>query len=155
MATGTVKWFRQALLDIGKGLHNLSTADLRLGVATAAVVPTQDTADPHWGGTGTTNMATNQVALATGYAGPIVLTGESWTLVSGVPTLRADIVTIAQDASGFTNAGYAYVYDNTDANKRCLGYVELAAAGNVSNVGGPVEVNWSGASNDVLTLTGI
>ncbi len=61
MATGTMKWFAQGLLDLGNKIHNLSSDTLNLGIVTTATVPALSTAAPHWGGTGTTNFATNQV----------------------------------------------------------------------------------------------
>ena len=155
MATGNMKWFNQALLDLGLKKHNLATDDLRMAIVTSAVVPSQTTAVPHVGGTGTTNFATTQVAVAgTVYTAPIILTGESWTLVGGVPTLRADVITLAIDAAGFTNGAWGIVYNNTDANKSAIGYVELSAGGSLSLVNGQVVIDWNGSTNDLLTLTG-
>ncbi len=154
MATGTVKWFVQALLDLGNKIHDMDGDDLRMGIVTTAVVPTKDTAAPHWGGTGSVNMATNQVAVAgTSYTGPIVLTGESWSIVSGVVTFRADVITLPVDASGFTNGAYGIIYNNTDANKRALGFIELSAGGTASLVAGQLVIDWAGATNDLFTLT--
>jgi len=153
MATGTVKWFAQALLDLGNKIHDIDTDDLRLGIVTAATVPTLATAAPHWGGTGTTNFATNQVALATAYTGPIALASKTWSLVSNVATFRAAIVSIAQDAGGFVNGAYGIIFNNTDANKRALAFVELSSAGTLSLAAGAVDIDWSGANNDILTLT--
>lgn len=149
--TGNIRWFAQALHDLGNGVHNLSTADLRLVLLTGAVTPAIGTAGPHVGGTGTTNLITNQVALGTAYTGPIVLTGESWTLVAGVPTLRAAIVTIAQDAGGFTNARWAAIFNQTDANRRALCFIDLGSDRSI--VGGSLTLDWSGADNDILTIT--
>jgi hypothetical protein len=153
MATGTVKWFAQGLLDLGNKIHDMDGDDWRLGIVTTTTTPSITTAAPHWGGTGTTNFATNQVATGTAYTGPIALTTESWTIVTGVPTWRADIVTIAQDAGGFTNGAWGIIYNNTDANKRAIAYIELSAGGTLSLVAGSVTIDWSGATNDILTLT--
>lgn len=154
MATGDVKWFQQAILDLGNKIHNLSSDALRLGIVTTATVPAVGTAGPHWGGSGTTNFASSQVATGgTSYTGPISLTSITWTLVSGVATLRFAIINLAQDASGFTNGAYGILYNNTDANKRALGWVEISSAGTASLVSGSIQIDWSGANNDVLTGT--
>lgn len=153
MATGDVKFFAQGLLDLGNKIHSLSADDWRLGIVTTATVPSISTAAPHWGGTGTTNFATSQVATATAYTGPIALANESWTIVSNSPTFRADNVTVAQDASGFTNGAWGIIYNNTDANKRAIAFVELSAAGSASIVSGPLTIDWNGATNDILRLT--
>ena len=62
MARGDIKWFAQALHDLGNKIHDLDGDDIRMGIVTNATVPAVSTAAPHWGGTGTTNFATNQVA---------------------------------------------------------------------------------------------
>lgn len=152
MARGDIKWFAQALHDLGNKIHDLDGDDIRMGIVTNATVPGIDTAAPHWGGTGTTNFATNQVATATGYTGPIVLGTEQWTLIAGGPRFRLTTdPTIAQDASGFTDGYWGIFYNNTDTNKRALAYMDLG--GPVGNVAGPIDTLWNGASNDVLSLT--
>lgn len=140
MATGTIKWFAQGLHDLGNKIHDLDADDFRLGIVTTTTVPAVNTAAPHWGGTGTTNFASNQVATATAYTGPIVLASESWSLTATGAAMDFADVTISQDASGFANGGWGIVYNNTDANKRAIGYIELSAAGSLSNVAGPITI---------------
>jgi hypothetical protein len=150
MARGDIKWFAQGLHDLMNKLHDLDNDDIRLGIVTNATVPAVNTAAPHWGGTGTTNFASNQVATGTAYAGPIVLT-ESIALTAAGADWRLVDVTIAQDAGGgFANGYWGVIYNNTDANKRALGYLDLG--GPVGNVAGPIPIEWNGATNDVLRL---
>lgn len=152
MARGDIKWFAQALHDLGNKIHDLDGDDYRLGIATNSTVPSVDTAAPHWGGTGTTNFATNQVATGTGYTGPIVLSVEQWALVTGGAKFRVtNDVNVPQDASGFTNGYWGIVYNNTDANKRAICYIDLG--GPVGNQSGPIDIQWNGASQDLLSLT--
>lgn len=153
MATGDVKWFQQAVLDLGNKIHNLGSDVLKMGIVTTATVPSMSTAAPHWGGTGTTNFATNQVGTGGGYTGPITLASVTWTNVSGVLTLRATDVVISQNASGFSNGAYAIIYNDTDANKRAIGYVELSAGGTATIVTGSLTIDWQGAGTDVLRIT--
>ena len=153
MATGDVKWFQQGVLDLGNKIHNLASDALQLGIVTTATVPSMSTAGPHWGGTGTTNFATNQVGTGGGYTGPITLASVTWTNVSGVLTLRATDVVIPQNASGFTNGAYGIIFNNTDANKRAIAYVELSAGGTLSIVSGSVTIDWQGLGTDVLRIT--
>jgi hypothetical protein len=153
MATGDIKWFAQGLHDLGNKLHNLSSDALRLGLITSATTPTVGTLAPHFGGTGTTNMATNQVIAGTSYtAGGPTLTGVFWTNVGNtVPTLRAAQVTINQDAAGFTNARWGIIYNNTNAAKQAIGFIDLGADRSI--VSGSLTLDWSGATDDVLTIT--
>lgn len=150
MATGTIKWFAQGLLDLGNKIHNLSSDTIKLGIVTAAPPPSLSTAAPHWGGTGTTDLSATQVTIAgTQYTGPKTLANVTWTLVSNVATLRADDVVMTIDAAGFTNGAFAIIYNDTDANKRALGFVELSAGGTLSLVAGAVTIDWN---TDILTV---
>jgi hypothetical protein len=60
-------------------------------------------------------------------------------------------VTIAQDAAGFTNARWGIIYNNTDANKRAIAFIDLGSDRSI--VSGSLTLDWSGATNDVLTIT--
>lgn len=154
MAQGTMKWFAQGLHDLGNKIHDLDSDDWRMGIVTTATVPAVNTAAPHWGGTGTTNFATNQVATTgTSYTGPLVLTSEAWTLTStGASMDWADtVMQLAQDASGFTNGAYGIIYNNTDANKRAIGYLEISSTGAASLVAGAVNITLSGSGSFALS----
>lgn len=153
MATGDIKWFQQAVLDLGNKIHNLSSDALQLGIVTATTVPALGTAAPHWGGTGTTNFAANQVGTGGGYTGPIALSGVTWSNVSGVITLRATDIVVPQNAAGFSNGAYGIIFNNTDANKRAIGFIELSAAGTMSIVSGSFTIDFQGAGTDVLRIT--
>lgn len=153
MATGNIKWFADGLLAICSKAMNLTSDSLLLGIVTTATVPSLTTAVPHWGGTGTTNFATNQVGTGGGYTGPITLASVTWTNVSGVLTLKATDVVIPQNASGFSNGAWGIIYNNTDANKRAIAFIELSSAGTLSIVSGSVTIDFQGSGTDVLTIT--
>ena len=153
MATGNIKWFGDGLLAITKKAMDLSTDTLNMGIVTTATVPTVSTAVPHWGGTGTTNFATNQVSTGGGYTGPITLASVTVTQTGGVVTLKATDIVIPQNASGFSNGAYGILYDNTDASKRAFGFIELSAAGSASIVTGSLTIDFQGSGTDVLTIT--
>jgi len=151
MARGDIKWFAQALHDLGNKIHDMDSDAWRLGIVTSTTTPGVNTTAPHWGGTGTTNFSTNQVATGTAYTGPITLTVNSWKLTASGADWRLADVTIAQDAGGgFSNAAWGIIYNNTDSNKRAVAYVDLG--GPIGNVSGPITIEWSGATNDVLRL---
>jgi len=128
MASGDFKWFAQGLHDLGNKIHDLDTDDWRMGIITTAATPAVNTSAPHWGGTGTTNFSTNQVATGgTSYTAPIVLTSEAWALNATGAAMDCADITLAQDASGFTNGRCGIVYNNTDANKRAVGFLDLGS----------------------------
>ncbi len=128
MAAGDFKWFAQGLHDLGNKIHDLDADDFRMGIITTATTPAVNTAAPHWAGTGTTNMSTNQVVTTgTSYTAPLVLTSEAWVRTATGAAMDVADITLAQDASGFTNGRWGVVYNNTDANKRAIGYLDLGS----------------------------
>jgi len=157
MATGDIKWFAAGLLQLGTKIHNLTSDTLKMGIVTSATAPSIDTAVPAWGAGGTTNFLSNQVATGgTSYTAPVTLASVTWTTVGsgpGVPTLRATDITLAQDASGFTNGAYGIIYNDTDASKRAIAYIELSSGGAASLVAGSLTINFQGAGTDVLKIT--
>lgn len=145
MAAGDFKWFAQGLHDLGNKIHDLDADDWRIGIATSVTTPAVNTSAPHWGGTGTTNFATNQVATGTAYTGPIALASEAWTLTATGANMDFADVVIAQDASGFTNGRWGIVYNNTDANKRAIGYLDLGSDRSIVGGSLTLQINASGA----------
>lgn len=155
MASGDITWFKQALLDLGKALHNIDTATIKVGIIKSAANggfdPTATLADPRWGTGGTTNLSTGQVTTGgTSYTAPLTLASKTWAAVSNNPTLAANTISLAQDASGFTNGRWAIIYNDTDAGKRALAYVDLGA--DRSLVTGPLSIDWYGVGNEILNL---
>lgn len=150
MATGTMKWFAQGLHDLGNKIHDLDSDTFKLGIVTG-VTPAVNTAAPHWGGTGTTNYASSQVATTgTSYTGPKTLASPTWTLGATGAVFDAADISMAQDASGFTNGGYGIVYNDTDANKRAIGYLEISATNAASLVSGAVNITFN--ASGILSL---
>lgn len=149
MAAGDIVWFDQALLDLGEKLHDLSTDTFKLGLITAVVTPATTTTDPRWGAGGSTNLSTNAVATATAWTGPVTLASVTWTIATGTPTFdAADPSTIAQDASGFTDARWGVFFNDSDAGKRALAYLDLGSARSI--VTGPLSITFN--ASGILTL---
>ena len=152
MATGDVTLFNSFRSEIGDAIHNLSSNDFFFGLVTNTAPPTQTTAGPHWAGTGTTNLATNQVSTTAGYTGPINVSTtitDNWTISGATATFDVDDVSLTQNADGFTDAYWGVIYNNTDANKRAICFLEMG--GPVSLVAGDVSVTWNAAG--VFTLS--
>lgn len=148
MATGDIVWFDQALGDIPNAVHNVTTATLKLGLITSSTTPAATTSDPCWGAGGSTNMSTNKVAEATAWTGPATLTITTSGLSSGKFVLDGNDVTVAQDAGGFTNARWGIIYNDSQAAKKCLAYVDLGSDRSI--VSGPLTITWATAG--ILTI---
>ena len=152
MAVGDIKWFSGALLEVGRGTHNLASHSLKCGLVTSVVTPTISDTDPRWGAGGSVNFATNQVTPGGNYAtGGPTLAAVTWTNVANVPTLRATDISILQNASNPTNARWGIVYNDTAANKNALGFIDFGSDRNLTT--GDFTINFGGAGTDILTLT--
>lgn len=154
MARGDVHWFAQALLDGFKKKHDFSADTVKLGIVSNLPALTVNIANPFWGSSGGgTDLSANQVALATGYAGPVALASVTWSEVANVPTFAANSVSVAQDAGGFSNGAFGVIYNDTAANKPAFAFVDLG--GPVGNQNGPLAINWnsSAVSGPILTIT--
>lgn len=141
MAAGDIVYFDQWCADVQKALHDMETGTFKLGLITSAVTPSATTADPRWGAGGTTNFATNQVTPGGNYAdGGPTIGNPTVSLSGGAGVFDADDVSITQHASNPTNARWGIIY-NTATGNRCVGYVDLGAAVDLS--AGAFSVTWN------------
>lgn len=150
MARGDVKWFAAYEKAAKSGVgFNLTSDTLKLGIVNNTTAPSVSTNDPRWGAGGTTDFSANQVATGTAYTGPITLSSVTYNRSNGVVTLDAADITVAQDASGFTNGYYGIIYDDTVAGKYAIGFIDLG--GPVSIQGGALNITWN--ASGILTET--
>lgn len=150
MATGDVSWFDQALADVANKKHNLFTGGdtIKLGLVDDTTTPTASASDPRWGAGGSTNFSTWQVGTGgTEYTGPITLTSTG-ALSGGKFVFDASDVTIDQDASGFTDARWGIIYNDTSAGKEALAWVDLGSDRSI--VTGPLTITWN--ASGILTI---
>lgn len=141
MATGDVTFFNQFKVDLGNKIMDLDSDSYKVGFVTSSATPAAADAAPHWGGTGTTNFATNQVTPGGNYAtGGPSLAGLAYTNAAGTVSWKANKISIAQDASNPTNARWGIIYNNTDTNKRAVGFVDFGSARDLSQAS--FEIRW-------------
>jgi len=146
MAVGDVTIFEEFALNVATGAYDLTSSGdtIKLGIVNNSTVPTAATATPQWG-----DFSANDVSASGNYvANGITLTNQSWTEADGTATFDADNVTISQSASGFTNAYWGIIYDDTLASDPCIGFIELGT--NVSEVAGTITITWAGTG--IMTI---
>lgn len=152
MASGDITLFDQFGVDKGNKIHDLDGDTFKFGIIDSTLAPTDADAAPHWGGTGTTNEATNEVTAGGNYAaGGVTLTTTTFTNAAGVVSWKADKVTIAQHASNPTNARWGVIYNSTDANKRCVCFVDLGSVLNLTL--GPFEFRFASVDGNGTITT--
>lgn len=132
MAAGDMHVFDDHLLQMGNEQHDLNASDtIKMALVTNTSPPVETSADPHFGGTGTTDLSANEIAATGAYvAGGVTLANFSLTESAGTVTADADdpaSPTWAQNGSSPTNARWAVIYNNTDTRKGCIAYIDLGA----------------------------
>lgn len=145
MARGDFTVFEEFAANIGDGEHDLSADTLKLGLIDNSLAPTAADASPAWG-----DYSANEVSTAGGYtANGETLTTVTYTEADGVATLDADDVDLVQNGSGFTDAYYGILYNDTNASDAAIGFVDLG--GPVSEQDGPISIAWN--ASGILTVT--
>lgn len=141
MAQGDVTIFQVFRLELGKETHDLSSDALYVGLVDDTLTPAEDDTTPTW-----SDYSANEVTTGTSYsANGVALTNITWAVDgNGDVKLDADNVTVAQDASGFTDARWAIIYNSDAASGEAIGFVDLGGA--VSIQGGPLNINWDGTN---------
>lgn len=141
MAAGDVTFFDQFLEDEGTAVHNLDTGVIKLGLIDAVVTPTASDATPAWGVSSGVDYDGNEVTTGTSYTagGPDITATFSQT--AGTATLDATNVTIATDASGFTDARWGIIYNETATNNEAIAYLDLGTARSIQ--AGSLTINWN------------
>ena len=148
MAAGDVTPFNNVPIDALTEAHDWSSADtLKIGLITSAQTPTANDATPAWG-----DYSSNEVSTGSSYTGPITLSSVSLSRSSAVTTLDAANVSITQDASsGFTDARWGIVYNDSAASDEAVCFVDLGS--NRSIQSGPLNINWHASGMVTFTRT--
>ena len=154
MAKGDVTLFNSLAEDVQAGVHNFKETHIfKLGLVDGTITPTAadelNGTSPRW-----SDYSANDVDAAGNYvADGVTLTYDPatrWDVTAGVGKFDADDVEFAQDASGFTNARWGIIYNDTDASDRAIGFVDLG--GDVSEQDGPVKITWNAAGIATITV---
>lgn len=133
MAAGDITFFNQFQVDLGNKIHDLDTDTFKVGFVTTSTTPTAADAAPHWNGTGTTDLSTNEVSAGGNYsAGGPSLANTAYADNSGTAEWKADKISIAQHASNPTNARWGILYNSSDANNRAVAFLDFGSARDLS-----------------------
>lgn len=145
MATGTVTVFQEFSDQLGKEIHNFSSDTLKIGLIDNTLTPTAGDATPTW-----SDYSANEVSTGGGYtANGETLASVTWSEAAGVATLDAANISLDQNGSGFTDAYWGIIYNDSAASDDAIAFVELG--GPVSEQSGPVSINWN--ASGILTVT--
>jgi len=147
MAAGDITLFEEFAEQLGNEKHNFASDVLKLGLIDNTTPPTAADASPTW-----SDYSGNEVSTAGGYtADGETLANVSFSEAGGVATLDADDVALAQDGSGFTDAYWGILYNDTEATDMAIGFVELD--GPVSEQDGPIKIQWNASGIARITIS--
>jgi hypothetical protein len=115
----------------------------KLGLVDDTITPTA--ADTSANGPKWDDYAGNEVTADGNYVtGGLTLAYTSatrWSLTGAIGKFDADDIELAQDGSGFTDARWGILFNDSHANKRAVAFVDLGGA--VSEQAGPVAIRWN------------
>lgn len=142
MAQGTVEVFDQFLHDLTEKIHDLESDAHFCALVDSTTTPLSTTADPRWGTGGTTNFSTWEVATGGNYAANGASCANPATTLTGgqVEYDMDDPAVWSQHASNPTNARWGIIYNNTDAGKRCIAFVDLGSVFDMTT--GDLTITW-------------
>jgi hypothetical protein len=152
MAAGAIVFTDQFQVDVWNKLHDLGTGNdtIKLGLITSSLTPAASASDPRWGAGGSTDWSAFEVTPGGSYStgGPTIADTDA-TLASGAAKFDGSDVSITQSVGNPTNARWGVIYNDTDAGKRVLGYLDLGTDIDLS--AGDFTVSWNAsgiATND-------
>ena len=146
MALNDFTLFEEFALNIGLEEHQLETDVLKVGFVDDTITPLANLATPTW-----SDFSANEVATTGGYTtGGETITNNTYTEAAGVGTLDGDNIALVQNASGFTDARWGIVYNSTNGTGMAIGFIDFGA--NISEVAGPVAINWNGSGIATVTI---
>ena len=151
MARGDFTVFEEFADQLGMELHDFDNDTIKLALIDDVITPTAADSTPAWGASSGVDYDSNEVTNAGGYTTGGETVAVTWTEAAGVATLDDDSgdVSLSQDGSGFTDAYWGILYNDSAANKNAIGFLDLG--GPLSEQDGPIEITWH--VSGILTVT--
>ena len=147
MAQGDVVFFDSFLLDLCKSndaatKHHFGTTPdtVMCAIVDSTITPTSATVIPTWGAAGTVDLSANEVTVAGDYtAGGNECATPTAALSGGL--VEIDFGNPTAWATGTdTDAKWGIIYNDTNTNKTCIGFVDLGTAFDMST--GTLTITW-------------
>lgn len=134
MAQGDVTVYDDYSDESLKGnIGDWSADAIKLAFTTTATTPVATSALPHWGGTGTTDLSTNETSGGNVAVGGVTLGSVAVNGVTGGAAFDSADVAIAANASNPQAARWGYFYNSTLASNRVVAYIDLGSAQDMRN----------------------
>ncbi len=146
MARGDLTVFEEFAAQLGAENHVLNASDVfKLLIIDNTTPPTASDTTPTL-----SDYVANEVSTAGGYtANGETIANCTYSEAAGVGTFDGDNVVISQNGSGFTDAYWGIIYNDSNATDMAVAFVDLG--GPVSEVAGDITVAWN--ASGIFTIT--
>lgn len=147
MAAGDTGTFLTFWDELATKVHDLASDEFKVGLieGTAGATCSAGVAAPHFGGTGTTDFSTYEITAVSSYAAGGLSLSATYTRSanSAQPVFDFEInPTWDRNTTGPQRTiKYGIIYNNTDANKRCVGWIEVHSSG-YDLTSGSLTIEW-------------
>ena len=143
MAQGDMALFNKFVENMCDNLMDLSDDSFSFGLIDNVTTPAATDTDPRWAATGTPDYSARETTGGL-YTAPVNVSTtitDNWSISGSVAKFDVDDVSITQNGSNPSNARWAILFDNTPANKYCVGWLDLGAVVDLS--AGDFTVTWN------------
>ena len=153
MAQGDVTMFQEFLGTMGLGEFNLNTDVYKIGLITAVATPTTGDADPGWAAGRTTNFLANESTPGGNYSTGGADITNTYSEAAGVATFDAadQAPYLAQNASNPTVVRWGIVYNDTDTDKKAIGFIDMGSSFDATT--GDINITWNASGIFTFTLS--
>ena len=153
MAQGTVIMFQEFLGTMGLGEFNLNTDLYKIGIITNAVTPLTGDADPGWAAARTTDHSATEVTPGGDYSAGGKDITNIYSEAAGVATFDASDQSpyVAINGSNATDARWGIIYNDTDTDKKAIGFLDFGAVFDMTT--GDLNITWNGSGIFTFTLS--
>jgi hypothetical protein len=152
MAQGTVIMFQEFLGSMGLGEFNLNTDLYKIGLVAAATTPATGDADPGWTGARTTDYSAGESTPGGNYSTGGADITNTYSEAAGVATFDGADQSpyLAQHASNPTDVRWGIIYNDTDADKKAIGYIDMGSTFDATT--GDINITWNAGGIFTFTL---
>ena len=153
MAQGTVSMFEEFLGSMGLAEFNLNTDESRMGIITSANAPIANDPDPGWHANRTTNFLATEVTPGGNYTTGGTDITNTYAEAAGVGKFDAADQSpyVGVNASNATNVRWGIIYNDTDTDKKAIGFNDMGADFDMTT--GDLNITWNASGIFTFTLS--
>jgi hypothetical protein len=145
--------FQEFLGTMGLAEFNLNTDLYKIGLVDSVLTPVTGATDPGWAAGRTTDYSANQVATSANYVDGGKDITNTYAEAAGVGKFDAadQAPYVGVDGSNATDARWGIIYNDTDVDKKAIGFLDLGAVFDMTT--GDLNITWNASGIFTFTLS--